>query len=369
MSSQDKMILTPERAEAAVWGGALLGGGGGGWMDDGLETALLAVRLGDVALIPVDAIEESANVLTVSAVGAPGAKERYVRPTHFVRAVELFRQRFGIVPDALITNECGGNATINGWLQSAVLGIPLLDAPCNGRAHPTGIMGSMGLHRNKNYESKQTAAGGNPKTGRYLEAAVSGTLDNVAGLIRTASVQAGGLVAVARNPVSAGYVKQHAAPGAITQCIDLGTVMLAATVGGRNVPAATAEFLQGEIVATGTVNAVTIETRGGFDVGLVVMQTAKGKIEMTFWNEYMTLEIDGERIGTFPDLIATMDAGTGRPVNTAEIKEGQDIAILLAGKEKLILGAGMRDPELLLTAEQAVNRSMVQYVFPENNKL
>ena len=106
-----------------------------------------------------------------------------------------------------------------------------------------------------------------------------------------------------------------------------------------------------------------------FDVGLVVMQTAKGKIEMTFWNEYMTLEIDGERIGTFPDLIATMDAGTGRPVNTAEIKEGQDIAILLAGKEKLILGAGMRDPELLLTAEQAVNRSMVQYVFPENNKL
>ena len=198
---------------------------------------------------------------------------------------------------------------------------------------------------------------------------MSGTLDNVAGLIRTASVQAGGLVAVARNPVSAGYVKQHAAPGAITQCIDLGTVMLAATVGGRNVPAATAEFLQGEIVATGTVNAVTIETRGGFDVGLVVMQTAKGKIEMTFWNEYMTLEIDGERIGTFPDLIATMDAGTGRPVNTAEIKEGQDIAILLAGKEKLILGAGMRDPELLLTAEQAVNRSMVQYVFPENNKL
>lgn len=215
-----------------------------------------------------------------------------------------------------------------GWLQSAVLGIPLLDAPCNGRAHPTGIMGSMGLHRNKNYESKQTAAGGNPQTGRYLEVAVNGTLDNVAGLIRTSSVQAGGLVAVARNPVFAGYVKQHAAPGAITQCIDLGTVMLAAKAGGRNVPAATAEFLQGEIVATGTASAVTIETRGGFDVGLVVMQTAKGKMELTFWNEYMTLEIDGERVGTFPDLIATIDAGTGRPVNTAEIKAGQDIAIL-----------------------------------------
>ncbi len=361
-------ILTLADAQSAVLGGALLGGGGGGWINDGQETAELAIRLGDVALTPVEAMNESAVVLTVSAVGAPGAKDRYVRPTHFVRAVELFRQRFGIVPDALITNECGGNATINGWLQSAILGIPLLDAPCNGRAHPTGIMGSMGLHRDKNYESKQTAAGGNPLKKMYLEVAAGGTLENVAGLIRTASVQAGGLMAVARNPVSVRYVKQHAALGAITQCINLGTIMLAAKTGGRNVPAAAAEFLQGEIIAIGTVGSVTIETRGGFDVGLVVMETAKGKMELTFWNEYMTLEIDGERIGTFPDLIATMDAGTGQPIGTAEIEAGQDIAILLAGKEKLILGAGMRDPDLLLAAEQAVNRPMVKFVFPENNK-
>ncbi len=35
--------------------------------------------------------------------------------------------------------------------------------------------------------------------------------------------------------------------------------------------------------------------------------------EMTFWNEYMTLEKDGERYATFPDLIMTLDAKTARP--------------------------------------------------------
>ena len=365
MNTHEKMILTPEHAEAAVWGGALLGGGGGGWMEDGLSAALLAVRLGDVSLTPVTEIDDAATVLTVSAVGAPGAKERYVRPTHFVRAVELFRQRFDITPAALITNECGGNATINGWLQSAITGLPLLDAPCNGRAHPTGVMGSMGLHLDKGYESRQTAVGGNSKTGRYLEVAVSGGLDGAAGMIRSASVQAGWLVAVARNPVPAGYVKNHAAPGAITQCVKLGEAMLAAKAAGKDVPMVTADFLQGKIVATGLVSSVDIETRGGFDVGVVKMATTSGKVELTFWNEYMTLEIDGERLGTFPDLIATVDAATGRPVNSAEIQAGKFIAILLSDRKNLILGAGMRDPGLLRVAEQAVGRSLVPYVFPE----
>lgn len=361
MKRDERTILTAEDAEAAVWGGALLGGGGGGWMDDGLETARLAVRLGDVALTPVEEMAEDAVVLTVSAVGAPGAKERYVRPTHFVRAVELFRRRFGEMPTALITNECGGNATINGWLQSAITGLPLLDAPCNGRAHPTGVMGSMGLHWDAAYESKQTAVGGNRRTGRYLEVAVSGGLEGAAGMIRSASIQAGGLVAVARNPVPAGYVKKHAAPGAIRQCIELGRTMLA----GRDVPQATAEFLHGKIVASGKVAAVGLETRGGFDVGVVTMTAPEGNVELTFWNEYMTLEIDGQRLGTFPDLIATVDAVSGRPVTSAEIAEGRSIAILLSDRKNLILGAGMRDPELLRAAEQAVGRSLVPYIFPE----
>ncbi len=367
MTNQQTIILDAAAAEAAVLGGAVLGGGGGGAMADGLAAATLAVQLGDVALLPADAIDGGATLLTVSAVGAPAAKERYVRPVYFIRAVELFRQRFGLQPGGLITNECGGNATVNGWLQAAVLGLPLVDAPCNGRAHPTGVMGSIGLHRDSGYLSRQTAVGGNPQTGRYLEAAISGSLETAAALVRETSVKAGGLVAVARNPVTAAYARANAAPGAVRQCIGLGRAMLAARAKqGTQAVAAAADFLGGTLPVTGQVRHVALETRGGFDVGTVTLAGRDGDATLTFWNEYMTLEIAGQRLGTFPDLIATLDAATGRPLATAEIAAGQDIAVLLVPRAKLLLGAGMRDPGLFAVAEAAVGKDLISYAFPEH---
>lgn len=361
--SRGTLVLTEKMAEAAVLGGAVLGGGGGGSMKDGLETARLAVRLGEVILRDIDAMDDSDILLTVSAVGAPAAKERYVRPADFIRAVELFRQRFGLVPDGLITNECGGNATINGWIQSAALGLPLIDAPCNGRAHPTGIMGSMGLHARDGYVSQQTAAGGNPATGKYLELAVNASLEMAAQMIRAASVQAGGIVAVARNPVEVAYARHNAAPGAVRQSIELGAAMIAAREQGVSVTEAAANYLQGQIAVTGQVTSVELETRGGFDVGVVIVEGKHGRADMTFWNEYMTLEIDGQRLATFPDLIATLDGADGMPLSTADMTPGREIAVLVAAKEKIILGAGMRDQALFISAEQAVARSLIPYVF------
>ncbi len=52
-----------------------------------------------------------------------------------------------------------GGSTFNGWLEASMLGIPLIDAPCNGRAHPTGVMGSLNLHRDPNYITTMTLCG------------------------------------------------------------------------------------------------------------------------------------------------------------------------------------------------------------------
>ncbi len=365
MNAGERILLTEELAEAAVLGGAVLGGGGGGSMKDGLVAARLAVRMGDVELIPIDELSGDQTVLTVSAVGSPAAKEKYVRPAHFIRTVELFQKSFGVRPDSLITNECGGGATVNGWLQAAALGMALVDAPCNGRAHPTGIMGSMGLHQVKDYLSKQIAVGGDPRTNRYLEICVNGSMEATAAAVRNASIQVGGLVAVARNPVSVEYARRNAAPGAIAKCIGLGKVMLAARLKRPAMAVAVAaDFLQGKVLVTGPVKHVHLETRGGFDVGLVTLEGPHGMVELSFWNEYMTAEIDGERLGTFPDLLETLDAHTGEPISTAEIQEGREVGVIHVPRGKLILGAGMKDPALFAVAEQAVGKAMVPYVFP-----
>ena len=65
------------------------------------------------------------------------------------------------------------------------------------------------------------------------------------------------------------------------------------------------------------VSEFELVTKGGFDVGRVVVEGA----EMTFWNEYMTLERGNERLYTFPDLIMSFDRTSGMPITTAEIKK------------------------------------------------
>lgn len=351
-------------AEAAVYGGALLGGGGGGWVKDGLEMARLALEVGDPFIVGVEELPEDATVVTVSLIGAPAAPERYLKPIHYVRAVELLMRGAGIRVDGLITSENGAAATVNGWFQSAALGMPVVDAPCNGRAHPTGLMGSIGLTNVKGYVSVQAGAGGNPEAGRYVEILVKGPLEKAASLIRQASVSAGGLIGVARNPVSASYLRENGAVGAIGMAIRVGRALLDnKTSGPKSMIEAAMEELGGSVVAEGVVEKVGIETAGGFDIGTVLIKADGKEYELTFWNEYMTMEEGGERIATFPDLIATMSLDRGFPIITAEIREGQRVALVKVPKSKLILGAGMRDQKLFKQVEEVTKKEIITYVF------
>jgi len=355
-----KMILTSEMIEAAVVGGCVLGGGGGGSMKEGINTASKALEGRTLDLIDGEDLNDDDIVINVSAVGAPSAKTMYVTEEDYGTSVDMLCKFADIKAAGVITNEAGGLATVNGWLQAALLGLPVVDLPSNGRAHPTGIMGAMGLHREEGYMSVQAAVGGDPKFGRRVEIVTKSTIENASSLIRSSAVLAGGFVVVARNPVTVAYAKKNAATGAIKQAIALGQSMIEARdKGGDAVLEAVCKELGGEILHKGKVKNVNLECKGGFDVGTVEWDD----FELTFWNEYMTVEKNGERLGTFPDLIMTLDANTGWPVTSAEIAADTDIAILYVPAANLHLGAGMHDPELYKACENAVEKEIIKYAF------
>ncbi|MDK2927456.1 MAG: uncharacterized protein PWR31_1146 [Bacillota bacterium] len=357
-----KTLVTKELVDAASLGGAVLGGGGGGSRETGRRLGYLAAELGRTWLVDATDLSDDTWVLMVSAVGAPAAKGRHAEPMYYVRAAQLIEQATGISTGGIITNEAGGLATVNGWLQAALMGLPVVDAPGNGRAHPASIMGAMGLERDKGYESVQAAIGGDREAGTYVELVVKGDLSRCSNMVRQAAVQAGGLVAVARNPVTIGYAKKNAAVGAVRQAIALGQAMLqAAARGPQDVLEAAAGTLGGTIFAAGRVTRVDLTTTGGFDVGKVTIE-ADDTVTLDFWNEYMTLEKGEVRHGTFPDLIATMDARTGYPLTSAEIAAGQEVAVLHVPRERLLLGASMHNQALLATVEQAIGKEIVKYL-------
>ena len=352
--------LTSDLAEAASVGGCVLGGGGGGSMKEGICMAKMATEFASLELWDGEDLPEDAVLINVSAVGAPSAETAFFTPADYGKAVSNLGKFADIKIAGIISNEAGGLATVNGWLQSALLGVPVVDLPSNGRAHPTGVMGAMGLHKVEGYQSIQSAVGGDPACGRRVEVVVQGSIQNASAQVRNAAVLAGGFVGVARNPVTVGYAKKHAAGGAIKQAIRLGQGMIAKREqGGPAVMEEICRQLNGAIVHQGKVEKVDLVCKGGFDAGAVYWDG----FELTFWNEYMTAEKDGVRLGTFPDLIMTLDAQTGWPVTSAEIRAGMEIAVLHVGREHLHLGAGMWDPDLYRGCEDAVGKEIIRCVF------
>lgn len=344
---------------AAVIGGTILGGGGGGSFREGQKFAEIAIQKGDVYLVDISELNDEDTIITVSLVGAPSAFDKVIFPEHFERSIKLFERNSDVSIKGIITNENGGGATVNGWLQSVLSGIALIDAPCNGRAHPTGVMGSLGLHKYASYNTTQVAVGGDISKNHYLEYILKGSIEHTSSIVRQASVQAGGVVVVARNPVSTSYVKQNAALGAVSKAIEIGyaynkglehSVIKALDM--------LSEVLFCDIITKGVVANYTLNMEGGFDIGALSVND----YELTFWNEYMTLEHLGKRQATFPDLIMSLDAQTGIPVTSAELYEGQEIYIITVPMNKLILSTTMYDKELLSSLEPILNKKIIEYL-------
>ncbi|MHB1569286.1 MAG: DUF917 domain-containing protein [Solirubrobacteraceae bacterium] len=343
---------------AAVAGGSVLAAGGGGWVDHGLLVGTTAVQRGSPKLVTLDELDPDSLIATVSAIGAPAAVGWEMRPEDYVRALQLLIEAVHEPIVGTVTAQNGSSTTCNGWVASAVLGTFVVDAAGDGRAHPTGKMGSFGLAANDDYETVQAVAGGNRSEHRYMEVVTRGTVRHTANVLRTASDQSGGFIACARNPLPASFVAQHAAVGAISFALDLGEAILAAEpAGAEAVIAATVEHLDGRILARGPVRGRELRTENAFDIGTVTV----GELELGFVNEYLTAESGGERLATFPDVLATLSTKTGRIISIADLRPGDEVAVLHVPKANVPLGDGVREPSVYPEVEAMLGKPLGEY--------
>lgn len=356
------MIINRETGTWAIYGGALLGCGGGGDIQEGLRILDLALsNAPEIPLLPLDDIDPQTIVLTASLVGSPASEDRYVAPAHYQRVYEIFRGHFPHKVGGIITNEMGAQSSTNGWALAAMTGLPLIDAPCNGRAHPTGVMGSLGLAEEEGYSSIQAGVGGRGKL--ETEVVAKGNLGATSALIRNAASAAGGFVTVLRNPVSAAYVAAHAALGALSHSIKVGQILYRELGNASAVVEALGKTLGTEEICRGMISECDLNITGGFDLGTLTIENAESPIIVTFWNEYMTAERDGVRLATFPDMIAVLDGESGLPLTSAMVGPGQKVILLRLGREQMLLGSSMRNRRLFEDAEKQINKDLVKYVF------
>jgi hypothetical protein len=343
---------------AAVAGGSVLAAGGGGWVDHGLLVGTTAVQYGTPRLASLDEVDPDAMVATVSAIGAPAAVGWEMRPGDYVRALALLMEAVPQPVVGTVTAQNGSSTTCNGWVASAVLGTLVLDAAGDGRAHPTGKMGSFGLAADDDYQTVQAVAGGNRAENRYLEVVTRGTVRHTANVLRTAADRSGGFIAAARNPLPASFVARHAAVGAISFALELGEVILAAEAGGpRRMIDATVSHLGAAILAEGPVRRRVLRTENAFDIGSVTV----GELELGFVNEYLTAESGGQRLATFPDVLTTLSVATGRIISIAQLNEGDEVSVLHVPKANVPLGDGVKEPSVYPEVEAMLGKPLAEY--------
>lgn len=340
-------VLSYEDGIAAVYGGAILGGGGGGLLEEGLKLVEEIFAAGEPQLVDITELDQEDLVACVALVGAPSAVDQYISGEQLCWSYRHMNQHYEQRLKGIITNENGASTTINGWLQSVLLNVPVVDAPCNGRAHPTGIMGSLNLHEQQDYQSVQFYAGG--KDDFAVQGFVEGNLQNTAKTARQASILAGGLVGVTRNPVTINYLQKHGAPNAITLAIELGYRFLNGQTFEEKL-ANVVQHLNGTHIVSGKVTNYSLTKENGFDVG----KLSVGDYHLTFWNEYMTLSREGQLQSKFPDLIMTFDIEKMVPVPSASIQEGMHVAVIHVDQSHLTLSSTMQNEALLQEIDEVI---------------
>lgn len=348
--------LTRENGEQMLLGGWFLGGGGGGLPEGGREILDLVLQTGPVRFVSLQDLAEDDVLVTASLVGSPASPDSCVQDKHYREVYDRFLQACDKPVAAFVTNENGGHSITNGWMVAAMTGKPMVDAACNGRAHPTGVMGAMGLHALPGYKSIQTAAGGKGES--EINLTVEGTVEQTSAAVRNAATLAGGYVTVLRNPATAAYFRENAAVGCISQAMEVGKLWQENMASADGLLKALEQALDCRVLGQGTVADVALKISGGFDVGLVTVDTEEGPLLVDFMNEYMTAERDGQRLGTFPDLVTFIDLDACVPVCSAQIRAGQNVAVVCVPKEKLCLGRGMFLRELFEPCEKAIGKTL-----------
>jgi hypothetical protein len=160
--------------------------------------------------------------------------------------------------------------------------------------------------------------------------------------------------------LTAGFIRENGAPGAITFQLALGRAMLAAK--GADRVRAIVDFLGGELLVEGEVTRNTVEYGGGFDLGQMTVRGKDGEAVLGVYNEFMTADIGGRRVATFPDLIGTLDPVSGDCVSISESKPGSRVAVIVAHRSKFPVGKGALDPAVFPEVEKAMGLDMRSYL-------
>jgi DUF917 family protein len=310
-------------------GAGILGTGGGGNTYLGFLRAREALREGArIRIIPPAALADDDLAIAVGGIGAPTVGvERIKQGGESLRALRAVEAAVGRPAAAVLCVEIGGANAMEPMIAAAAAGLPVVDADAMGRAFPELQMNTFLI---AGLPCTPAALADDKGNIVVVPHAVSPLwLERIA---RAATVAVGCSAAFATAPVSGADIRRCGVQHSISQAWRLGAAVARARQ-ARQDPVATILHCEGGMLLyTGKITDVHRATTAGFARGH--MQAAGTgahagtRLDILFQNENLVARVDGTPVAVVPDLICILDAATGRPYFTDELRFGLPIAVI-----------------------------------------
>jgi DUF917 family protein len=293
-----------------------------------------------------------------------------VYPRDSVQSVNMIRERmragaFGRHADSVGTIVGHpGAGTVRSWLHSALDESQfVIDCATNGRGHPSVRMGSMGITDDLTHRILLSAVGGLDDADGRLEMVIESPLALGSDIVRRAAALLGGSISAARGPFTVEFLREHGAVGAISLSIAVGQAILdtKGSPASQRIDAAV-HALKGTVAVQGRIVSNSIALDGAYDVGTIELDTGDGSAMLGVVNEYLTLDVNGERVSTFPDLIVLFGASDADPVAASPAAVGDEVVVVTVPRSDLPVGAGVYEPAAYTGVEKLLGLDLAGYL-------
>lgn len=335
---KDYKLIDEQAIKDITLGASILATGGGGDPEIGLLWSLNVLKEGkDIVLIEPEDFPDDAIACIAANLGAPVVLTEKPPSGDEVRcSLEGLRKYLGHPVEAIIPPEAGGVNTPVPMAVAGVVGIPVVDADGMGRAFPELQMTSFYTHG----ITPSPTASSNEKGAITIADTKDGIMTEH--IIRNSAMAYGGNSWIAGYPMTGKQLKNAAIFNSVSKCWELGRAVYECRKHHTDPIERVSEILGGTEIFKGKVVDINrefgAEKTKGFSMGVLTIEGIgkdKGSNALvSFQNEWLRLEIDGEVKCLPPDLILILDSETGEPIRTDIVKYGYRGSIVVVPADK-----------------------------------
>jgi DUF917 family protein len=337
----DSRTIDLDEIESLATGAWILGAGGGGNPYHSFLNLRELYRGGlkPIELLDPMALEDDDWIAVVSSMGAPlVGEERLSDPRTAARPVEMMEEHLGISFRAIMSLEIGGGNALQPFLAAAVLGRPVVDADCMGRAFPEAQMTSFAIGDLRPFPLSLADIRDNAVV--VSRAASWKWMER---LSRKICTEVGSVAATCKAPRTGREIKEWGILHSTTKAIRIGSVVRTARRHHESPIEAILEAENGMALFRGIVREVQRRTTEGFLRGhaeIEGLDSDRGHVfRLEFQNEFAIGSLDGEVRVMVPEIITVLDSLSGEAVGTETLRYGQRVAVIALPAPALLLTA------------------------------